>query len=263
MPRQHSYTVEQVRDAIASARSLTDALRTLGLRPAGGNHKTLRRLIERHSISIDHFDPIWTRRSTASRDAKPLDQVLVENSSYSRGTLKRRLFREGLKVRRCELCGQGEEWRGQPMALILDHINGVATDNRIENLQIVCPNCAATLETHCGRNNRMQREPRVCLNCASEFIPKYPTHRYCSQDCGARRPRPERRKVNRPSYEQLMSELEATSFVAVGRKYGVSGNAVRKWLRCYRADAAARDLDARHTTAANDEVRTSQSSSAG
>jgi hypothetical protein len=40
------------------------------------------------------------------------------------------------------------------MSLIIDHINGVGDDNRLENLQIVCPNCAATLDTHCGRKNR-------------------------------------------------------------------------------------------------------------
>lgn len=241
MPRRLPYTEQQVRDAIASARSLTDALRALGLRAAGGNFKTLRKLIERYGIGTAHFDPNWTRRNPARRQAKPLDEILVENSHHSRGTLKQRLFREGLKRRRCELCGQGEEWRGRPMALILDHINGIATDNRILNLQIVCPNCAATLETHCGRNNRIQREPRRCLLCGSEFIPKYPTHKYCSHDCGARSPKPDLRKVARPPYEQLVSDVESMSYVAVGRKYGVSDNAVRKWLRYYAAEAAATD----------------------
>jgi HNH endonuclease len=41
------------------------------------------------------------------------------------------------------------------MALILDHINGVRDDNRLENLRIVCPHCAATFETHCGRKTRV------------------------------------------------------------------------------------------------------------
>ena len=236
MPRRPLYTEQQVRDAVASARSLTEALRTLGLRTAGGNFKTLRKLIERHGIETGHFDPNWTRRNPVKRKAKPLDEILVVDSNYNRGNLKRRLFREGLKHRRCELCGQGEEWLGRRMALILDHINGVPSDNRLENLQIVCPNCAATLETHCGRNNRVEPEPRRCLLCSSEFVPKYPTHRYCSHECGARRPKPELRRVARPAYAELLSDLHATSFVAVGRKYGVSDNAVRKWLRYYQRE---------------------------
>jgi transposase-like protein len=48
---------------------------------------------------------------------------------------------------------------------------------------------------------------------------------------------PETRKVERPSYEQLKAEIEATSFLAVGRKYGVSDNAIRKWLRWYENEA--------------------------
>ncbi len=56
------------------------------------------------------------------------------------------------------------------MGLILDHINGVRDDNRLENLQIVCPNCAATLDTHCGRKNRLNRE-RVCARCQATFRP--------------------------------------------------------------------------------------------
>jgi hypothetical protein len=235
MPRRILYTERPVRDAVASARSLTEALRTLGLRAAGGNFKTLRSLTERHGIATGHFDPNWTRRNPGAPKGRPLDEILVVDSNYNRGTLKRRLFREGVS-RQCELCGQGEEWRGRPMALILDHINGVATDNRLENLQIVCPNCAATLETHCGRNNRSKQELRRCLLCSAEFIPKYPTHRYCSHECGARRAKPELRKVARPPYEQLLSDVQTMSLVAVGRKDGVSDNAVRKWLRYYERE---------------------------
>lgn len=125
------------------------------------------------------------------------------------------------------------------MSLILDHINGVPTDNRIENLQIVCANCAATLETHCGRKNKLEPEYRSCLRCGKEFVVKYSGHSYCSLGCGIRHsrrnrgPRPETRKVSRPSYEQLLEDLKTMSYCAVGRKYGVSDNAIRKWLRWY------------------------------
>lgn len=124
------------------------------------------------------------------------------------------------------------------MSLILDHVNGVSNDNRIENLRMVCGNCAATLDTHCGRN--LPRE-RACPGCGEWFVPRNIRHRYCSQKCWGRVnaqalrgvPLPATRKVERPSYEQLIADVSSMSFLAVGRKYGVSDNAIRKWLRWY------------------------------
>jgi hypothetical protein len=55
--RRSRYDEAQVREAVANSCSLTDALRRLELRPAGGNHQTLKRLIDRYGISTDHFRP--------------------------------------------------------------------------------------------------------------------------------------------------------------------------------------------------------------
>lgn len=174
----------------------------------------------------------------------PLSEILVEGSTYSRGKLKERLYAEGLKQPRCELCGQSGRWRGREMALILDHVNGVGDDNRLENLRIACPNCAATFDTHCGRHNRRPPLERGCAMCGQTFIVRYSKHRYCSQRCGSRvggtragrrgEPRPGSRKVPRPSHGQLVKDLNTMSYCAVGRKYGVSDNAIRKWLKWYQ-----------------------------
>ena len=160
------------------------------------------------------------------------------HSEFRRTHLKHRLFEEGLKARLCELCGQGELWRGRRLSLILDHVNGVRNDNRFENLRIVCPNCAATLDTHCGKNrkNRTQLSPKACKRCGRGFQPKASRDAYCSPDCGRTLPRPHARKVERPTHEQLRADLGVSGYAAVGRKYGVSDNAVRKWLRWYERD---------------------------
>jgi Zn-finger nucleic acid-binding protein len=127
------------------------------------------------------------------------------------------------------------------MSLILDHINGVADDNRLENLQIVCPNCAATLDTHCGKANLRTVEDQACPHCGALFRPKTSRQRHCSRDCGMRwaragLARPGARRVERPPYEELVAEVEATSWSAAGRKYGVSDDAVRKWVRTYQRE---------------------------
>src|SRR5436190_2885156 len=230
------FTQAELTEAIAESRSWAETLRRLKYQSAGGNWRTLKKYATQWCISTTHFDPDAVRRESlrACNSPRPLNEILVEDSTYSRDHLKRRLFAEGLKQRRCELCGQGELWRGRRLALILDHINGVPDDNRLNNLRIVCPNCAATLDTHCARKNRVRLTWRRCLRCDEEFFPNHRTQRYCSRYCGIRwdrngqdgqtmlrgMARPATRKVERPPYEKLLREIEATSYLAVGRKYG-------------------------------------------
>lgn len=52
----------------------------------------------------------------------------------------------------CAICGGASEWLGLPLALVVDHIDGNPTDNRRENLRLVCPNCDSQLPTFKSRN---------------------------------------------------------------------------------------------------------------
>jgi hypothetical protein len=241
------YSEAEAREAVAASLSWSEALRRLGMCSTGGGYRVLQKYAAIWAIPTDHFDP-WAanRRALARRSAErrvSLDELLVAGRYAKSSSLKERLYDAGLKARRCELCGQGEEWRGRRMSLILDHVNGVRDDNRLENLRIVCPNCNATLDTHCGRNATLLAD-RECAHCRNRFRPKSGRQRYCSRACGSRwdrrgGPRPSLRRVERPPFEQLRAEIVQLGYVGVGRRYGVSDNAVRKWVLWYEREAAA------------------------
>jgi hypothetical protein len=83
-----------------------------------------------------------------------MKEILVENSNYTNtNNLRKRLIREGYFKYECCNC-KLSEWMGEPMRLELEHINGINTDNRIENLKILCPNCHSLTDTYCGKNKK-------------------------------------------------------------------------------------------------------------
>lgn len=78
--------------------------------------------------------------------------IFSENSHFTTGIVKRIIKAERLKEYSCEICKNGEEWCDKILVLELDHINGVRTDNRLENLRFLCPNCHSQTKTYKGRN---------------------------------------------------------------------------------------------------------------
>lgn len=91
----------------------------------------------------------------------PLENILVENSTYQTNNLKRRLFEQGLLQDQCAWCGLGSTWNGKSISLHLDHINGINNDHRISNLRVLCPNCHSQTDTYAGRNSRTNRVSQI------------------------------------------------------------------------------------------------------
>jgi len=89
--------------------------------------------------------------------AMPLEKLL--GAPRHRGHVKQRLIKLGLKEDRCEICGISD-WLGAPLSLPLHHVNGDRHDNRLENLQLLCPNCHSQTENFAGRNVRRINEMR-------------------------------------------------------------------------------------------------------
>lgn len=142
------YTKEQLEAAVASSLSYREVHKRLGL--LGYQYQSLRNHIKRFGLDTSHM---------RGRDGIPLATILVENSTYTKtGHLKNRLFKEGLKTPCCECCGL-TEWRGKPIQFHLHHKNGHYRDNRLENLEILCPLCHSQTDNY-GIKNRGKGRPR-------------------------------------------------------------------------------------------------------
>lgn len=135
-----------IKRVVLESKSYKDVCDILNKTKGGATYKIIKRLIKKYDIDISHFSPF--SRNNINFGFK-IDYWLNMGSNISSSKLKEKLYKLGIKERKCEMCGQDEKWNGKKMSLILDHINGVNNDNRLENLRIVCPNCNATLETHC------------------------------------------------------------------------------------------------------------------
>ena len=79
---------------------------------------------------------------------------LCEHSSLNSSNAKNLVYKLGLKENKCEICGI-TEWLGKPIVCELHYING---DNRIENLQILCPNCHSQTDNFRSRNRSKGNE---------------------------------------------------------------------------------------------------------
>jgi hypothetical protein len=159
--RLRSWSDDQLESAVAGSTCLTDVIRRLGLRPAGGSHASIRSHIVRLALDVTHFTSerrvrgLTTYRDRARRT--PSD-IFCERSDVASNVLRRAASRY-ITPYQCVTCGNPGVHNRKPLTLQLHHLNGVYNDNRRENLAWNCPNCHSQSDSFAGRaTTRLRRK---------------------------------------------------------------------------------------------------------
>lgn len=159
------YTKEWLQELCKDSYSYAEVLRKAGRKLGGGTQATLKKKIEEWKIDISHFTGQRWQQSPHQKKQKykekySLKQVFIENSPVTQKVLRGYIERHNIIEHRCQFCGCNGNWQNGIISLQIDHKNGNNTDNRIENLRYLCPNCHALTETYRGRNKALKAKCR-------------------------------------------------------------------------------------------------------
>jgi hypothetical protein len=214
---------EQFDTLVKESETYTEILKYFNLKNKGNNHRTLKIRIKEECVDVSHLKKNFYKMVQKNISKKtPLIQIMVVNSDYNRSSLKRRMLNEGILIDKCDICGQEPEWKGKSLVMVLDHINGNSTDNRKENLRLLCPNCNSQQKTFAGRNNI--KHDRYCKTCNVKIF-RHNSSGLCLR-CF-----PRKRKIAiRPEVNVLKKQVDELGYLGTGRLYGVSDNSIRKWI---------------------------------
>lgn len=214
-----NYTPEEIKNILKYSNSYKDFARKIGYSntPSGDTLKMLQKKLMNYDTS--HF------QESVNKTLRTEENTFVKNSTASQSSLRKLYFRGNYTPYLCSICGQKPIWNGKALTLVLDHINGVNNDDRLENLRWVCPNCNQQLETTGSRNpnRKIFAKKYYCIDCGKE-ISKGQRCRECQAK--SRIIPEDKMPVSR---EELKSLIRTKTFVDIGKQFGVSDNAIRKW----------------------------------
>lgn len=156
-----SYDLETVQRVVTKSKSMIEVLKALGLQPMGGNYATLKRYITKYGLDTSHFEvnQAWAKGKKFG-PKRPLTDYFEGKAQIASHALKLRLINNGILEHKCVKCNL-TTWLGQPISLELEHKDGDHSNNKLENLELLCPNCHAQTSTYRGRKLRKKDKTLV------------------------------------------------------------------------------------------------------
>lgn len=155
------WTKDVLEPVVAASTNMCEVLRRLGLDVVGGHHTHISRRVKALHIDTSHFSA--PNRAGERRSRQPaLSLLVMQEPGRARripsDRLRRAMAAHGVPEC-CASCGTEPLWRGRPLPLEVDHIDGDWRNNRLENLRLLCPNCHSATDTYRGRAKRGGAQP--------------------------------------------------------------------------------------------------------
>lgn len=169
-----SWTDSQLISAVEGSTNMKQVLEKLGFEPIGHYYRFFKKKIIELNISSNH----WITVSPQNNLIKKSTEDLIKTGTAS--SIKKRIIKENLLAYQCSQCGISD-WRGNKIVLQLDHIDGCNTNNSLENLRLICPNCHSQTDTFTGKNVKRNKVKHTC-ECGSTI---YKTSIRC-RNCAAK-----------------------------------------------------------------------------
>jgi hypothetical protein len=234
---------EKVCKLVAKCNSINEVCKFLGHKGTNEYYKQIQKIIDKYGVNVSHFG---TAEINYNRPKIELSDILKKNGKpYQTCKLRNRLLKEGLKEHKCERCGR-TEWEGEAIPLQLHHINGDRTDNRLENLQLLCPNCHTLTDNYCGRKlkidsnkckicgKEISRKAEYCTDCYHSLVQSKVSIEHDKKHYVSKRPN---------SKEELIESFKKHgSFRGVGLEYNISDQGIRKWFSSYDLPTASLEM---------------------
>ena len=228
------YTQEILQKAVSASKCWREVCSELGIKPNPGSQRHLAKRAKVLGVNTDHFPGVHWSKGKKLIPRRSLQDYTERGLPVGSNRLRRKLIETGIKKAECEKCG-GKEWRGRPIPLELDHINSDHWDNRLENLQILCPNCHYQETT--DRKKTVPKRPKnpkmPCRDC------RKPASRKRCRQC-ANKNRVQKTKIQWPSREELEMLVSKHPATILAKQLGVSDKAVEKRCKKLGIKKAAR-----------------------